>query len=193
MKKEDIIASLIVLVGILTLLLIWILISQHFIKENDTFLAGIGLLGAILGGIISGGLTLIGVKMTISENNKYDEIKKIPFRFENAEDLKKYLNSFLVQSLNNQEEEIKSNKTAKELQNMLDSENLLVKSINVNYETYLDIRNLREILMFSRLPSQDNDSEEKAYGMIDAQILKCISQIEKEIDKMIEYITESTH
>ncbi|WP_150284740.1 hypothetical protein [Rummeliibacillus sp. TYF-LIM-RU47] len=193
MKKDDVIAGLIVIVGILTLLLTWILISQHFIKENDTFIAGISLVGAILGGVISGGLTLIGVKMTISENNKYDEIKKIPNRFEDADYLVKCLKSLLVQSLGNQDDQIKSNKTARELQNILDSKNLIVKSINVNYETYLDIRHLREILMFSRLPSQDNVSDEKTYGMIDAQILKCISQIEKEIDKMIEYITESTH
>lgn len=69
-----------VLFIVFTILFVWLkLIDLAYLDENNKIIlvAAIGLIGAILSGIISGGLTLLGVKLTIDNQEKKEVQGKI--------------------------------------------------------------------------------------------------------------------
>lgn len=76
--KDNIKIGILILIGVFIVLFVWLkLIDLAYTDENDKIIlvAAIGLIGAILGGVFSGAITLVGVKMTI-ENQERKEMKK---------------------------------------------------------------------------------------------------------------------
>ncbi|OMC83349.1 hypothetical protein [Viridibacillus sp. FSL H8-0123] len=93
MWKEDIRDSFILLIGLLVIILVWIVLSERIFEENEeTMNTTIGLIGAILGGAISGGLTLFGVRVTIKHQIKKDNLETYPNRIQKLRKLEKIIN-----------------------------------------------------------------------------------------------------
>lgn len=79
--KFNLIYCLIVLICVLFILFFWLkLIDLSYSDENDKIIlvAAIGLIGAIIGGAISGLLTFMGVRYTIIRDERKDIIKEYP-------------------------------------------------------------------------------------------------------------------
>lgn len=73
----NVVIGFLVLIGVFTVLLGWLkLLDLAFVNDKTMLVAAIGLIGAIVGGVISGALTLIGVKLTI-DNLQKSEFKKL--------------------------------------------------------------------------------------------------------------------
>lgn len=72
-----------IIVVIITLPLFWLKLMQWaFLDETAIIAEGISLVGAILGGTISGALTLIGVKLTIDQQTKSFEKQEARYAVE---------------------------------------------------------------------------------------------------------------
>lgn len=81
MKKFENEMSIIVLITFsLTMILIFVGVFMNFFSKDseEIIIALIGVSGAILGGIISGGMTLMGVKRTIEQSERKDFKKERP-------------------------------------------------------------------------------------------------------------------
>ncbi|GGA31834.1 hypothetical protein [Psychrobacillus lasiicapitis] len=79
--KEYVKTGFIILIGIFVVLFIWLkLIDLAFTDDKDIFLEAIGLIGTVVGGVISGGLTLIGVKLTLDYYTKSEKVDQYPIK-----------------------------------------------------------------------------------------------------------------
>lgn len=77
--KMNVVIGFVVLIGVFTVLLGWLkLLDLAFVNDKTMLVAAIGLIGAIVGGVISGALTLIGVKLTIGNMQKSEFKKLLP-------------------------------------------------------------------------------------------------------------------
>lgn len=86
--KKYILIICFTIVAIITLPLFWLkLLQWAFLDETAIIAEGISLVGAILGGTISGTLTLVGVKLTIDYNEKERNLNTIPRKIMIAEDV----------------------------------------------------------------------------------------------------------
>lgn len=78
--KQYFLLSSFVIVMIMALPLFWLKLMQWAFLDDTAIIAeGISLVGAILGGTISGALTLIGVRLTINQQTKAFERKEEKF------------------------------------------------------------------------------------------------------------------
>jgi len=68
----------------LTMIVIFVAIFMNFFSKegDDIIIALIGVSGAVLGGVISGGMTLMGVKRTIKHENDIRRKDQIPQKIE---------------------------------------------------------------------------------------------------------------
>ncbi|MFJ7916099.1 MULTISPECIES: hypothetical protein [unclassified Lysinibacillus] len=84
--KKYVITSIVIILVILFVPVFWLKLFQltFGIGEEATLLivAAIGLVGAILGGVISGGMTLMGVKRTIKHEKDIRRKDQIPQKIE---------------------------------------------------------------------------------------------------------------
>lgn len=89
-KNDYALVTIVLVIALFGLIFIWLLISKLMfgveIKENfdvhPYFVAGVGLFGTVLGGIISGGLTYFGVEISLRFEREKVEKEKIPHKLQ---------------------------------------------------------------------------------------------------------------
>ncbi len=70
--------------AIVVLLAAFKLIDLMYLKDKNIEVAVVGFVGTIIGGVLSGAITLIGVKLTIQENRRKDMDETLPRKIVNA-------------------------------------------------------------------------------------------------------------
>jgi hypothetical protein len=104
--KFNITAGLTILIGIFTVLTIWLLLIDLWLTEDENkiiLLTAITFIGTILGGVLSGAITLIGVNKTISENRRKDEIDSLGDKLKSLSYISAKMNDILKKFPNESE------------------------------------------------------------------------------------------
>jgi len=83
-KYEEGMTFIVLITFSLTMIVIFVAVFMNFFSTegNDIIIALIGICGAILGGVISGGMTLMGVKRTIKHEKDIRRKDQIPQKIE---------------------------------------------------------------------------------------------------------------
>lgn len=147
--KIKITTGFIIMIGVFSILFTWLkLIDLWYTEENDKILlvTAIGLIGAILGGSISGGLTLMGVRMTINENRENELLTSIPPKTMLIDEIVTTLRKFRMEVERNELLKIKIylRNPDEQVINMIKENNLLEKASRVNIVVYQSMRKLNE-------------------------------------------------
>lgn len=136
--------------------------------------------GAVIGGVISGALTLIGVRYTIKKDEKTDFIKTYPYRRKAVDDIKEELFAinlgcriFLNSSQGEQDLWFFRNNLNARIEKL---DNLLEKSSTVDSIIYEDIRmNFSEILLSVQADIVEAKKTEKEIDKEQLEILEWVS------------------
>lgn len=142
MKKYEIGLSIsVLLIFTLTMIVIFtgVFIDFFSIDDHTIIAALIGVVGAVIGGVISGGLTLWGVKLTFLENREKEKEKELPKKLENAEQLEQHLISLRtkIKSVSRFSETERM-----EFKNFILEKKLVDLSINLNEAIYHKIKKI---------------------------------------------------
>ncbi|MGX9134033.1 hypothetical protein ACWV26_06585 [Rummeliibacillus sp. JY-2-4R] len=193
MKKDDAISWLIVINAIMICLFIWILITNYIYSGNETLIgAGISLIGAILGGIISGLLTLIGVRITIKDNNDKRNADLIPQKLLDIEDIIFILERQYELLIKKYSEDKPSGllnpiyrERIKYIIQYLEDDGLLRKSANVNLRTYKITRKLYNALKILIYDDKARSIPvDFPYKQINEAVFTTINDLKKECEKI---------
>ncbi len=151
---------------ILNMLLIFSGIFSHFFSVKDyTLIAGII---AFIGAIIGGSITLIGVKMTIENEKRRDEIRSIPSKIRAVNDLLDKIKSVnKVMRVINYE-----NKTDEILQVLGDPSELMEKALCINFKIYEETKLLYSIIKKYPLTNSSNKTINQGLNSSSYNILK---------------------
>ncbi|WP_274307510.1 hypothetical protein [Solibacillus daqui] len=181
---------------IIALPLFWLKILQWAFLDNTAIIAeGISLVGAILGGTISGALTLIGVRITIKDSKEKQIQDSLPQKLLDIEDIifiMERQNELLLKSFLKEQSKSALNSHYRERINYiieyLEKDGLLRKSANVNLKTYQVIRRL-----FSSLKKlEQNRALGSLYPFesINTAMATTIADLKTECKKLTELIGE---
>ncbi|WP_258832811.1 hypothetical protein [Peribacillus frigoritolerans] len=139
-------------------ILINLLMFQHYfpvIGDEPTWISSLSSIwGAIIGGIISGALTLIGVNVTIKNQINKEFHENMPIQLMNLEDIITFLDR-CISKLNR--DKIQASgilDVMKYTFSGLEEDGLLKKSSTVNLKTYRAVRNLYDFLNHSLNPKE---------------------------------------
>ncbi|RIJ64076.1 hypothetical protein [Rummeliibacillus sp. POC4] len=135
---------LIILIAIIGMLATFKIVDLMFLKDKNNEIAVIGFLGTIISGVLSGAITLIGVKMTIEDNRRKEQMEKISIHLEELEEINGIITKILSQTYKHFDNKVNLRVVATNLYNEIKDYKLLLKSISIDYEIYLTIRDIRE-------------------------------------------------
>lgn len=185
-----------VIVMIIAVPLFWLkLLQWTFLDDTAIIAEGISLVGAILGGAISGALTLIGVRITIKdskEKQKQDslpqkllDIENIIFTLERQSEvlLKQYDKGHSTSVLN-----LFYKKRIEYIIEYLEKDGFLRKSANVNLKTYQVTRRLFNSL--KKLEYNKASITFYPYEEINKALATTITDLKTECEKLTDLIDQ---
>lgn len=184
--KDLFFISLVAIVGMLATFKI---VDLMFLKDKNNEIAVVGFLGTIISGVLSGAITLIGVRMTIEDNRRKEQMEKITIHLDGLEEIVGIITKILSQTYKHFDDEVNLRAVATNLYNEIKDNKLLIKSICIDYEIYLTIRDIREYAKFYMLKginSTENDDND-GYQKIIESLYKSILKIESKQNKLLEY------
>lgn len=198
--RENMKFGILIVIGVLIILFIWLkLIDLAYSDENDKIIlvAAIGLIGAIIGGAISGGLTLMGVSLTIKNADKAERLKQTPEKIEIAD---KLISDFMRIKAVFQDFTYKSYSIPLVLEKtleILEEEKSLVKAIKVSEKSYRTVKKFDENLKsgineinrmdFMQLYGINANASEKIYQELFQEAEECLVVLSKEDNKIKEF------
>ncbi|MCK1996449.1 hypothetical protein MPH47_04210 [Psychrobacillus psychrodurans] len=145
--KIYIMSGFIILIGLFTVLFIWLkFIDLAYSEENDKIIlvAAIGLIGAIVGGAISGTLTLAGVYLTIRHDKEEKFMVSFPFRKRSADLVE---NDLIRRTIYSMHMILEKNCNYEEIIEIFNGRTILSERIILNYDDkYEEIIEILEVL-----------------------------------------------
>lgn len=167
------------------------LMFKHYFPVAGNEVTWIGSLssiwGAIIGGVISGALTLIGVRLTIKNELNKEFQEKMPEQLMNIEDIISFIKKQNALLNRGTRPEATLRLRMKYTYEGLSEDGLLKKSTAVNLHTYSTVRKLYDFIYNSLFPNHistftENEVKQSYKSCLDALELehkKIISKIEK--------------
>lgn len=198
--KIKIATGFIIFIGIFTLFTLWLFLIdvwQTDDQEKIILVAALGLVGAIVGGAISGGLTLIGVNLTIKNADYAERLKSTPEKIETAheliKDFGKIKGAFQDLTYNNYSI-LTVLTTAIEI---MEKDKVILKAIKISERSYHTVKkfdkNLKQgineinrIGTFGMLSLEPKKSE-KIYQELFQEVEECIVVLSEEDNKIREF------
>lgn len=189
MKQYTLLISF-VIVMIIALPLFWLKLMQWAFLDDKTIIAeGISIVGAILGGLISGALTLMGVLITIKNSKEKQMHESLPKKLLDVEDIIFILERQNEILLNNYGKNLSTgilntfyNSRINYTLEYMENDGLLMKSANVSLKTYQVTRRLYNSL--KTLQYNKTVSSIYPYEEINEAIATTISDLKIECQKL---------